>query len=114
MADQGNEKDKIAHNDPSQLDTGVSAQQFSDVDCEKHDDVHQSGTEAPRLERRLKSRHLQMIAIGAFNIISIQSLQDVLTRLQAVRLGRVFLLAVEVRSLRQVRPAPSLRLFSSA
>jgi amino acid permease len=80
MADQCNEKDKIAHNDPSQLDTDISAQQFSDADCEKHDDVHQSSTDAPRLERRLKSRHLQMIAIGAsVQHTTIQSIQNMLT-----------------------------------
>ena len=78
MADQGNDKDKITLDNPSQLNEDISAQQFSDVDCEKPDDIGQSAS-TPQLERKLKSRHLQMIAVGAFSMIPIQAVQDMLT-----------------------------------
>lgn len=68
MADH-NDKDKITHDNPSQLNEDISAQQLSDVDCEKPDDIGQSASGAPQLERKLKSRHLQMIAVGAFSLI---------------------------------------------
>lgn len=52
---------KTTNDDAVQVDS--PSQGFADVDCEKHG-ANSDSNPLPDLKRKLKSRHLQMIAIG--------------------------------------------------
>lgn len=61
------EKGNMTTEDPIQLNphTNFNSLDPNDVDCEKHGASRESNP-LPDLKRKLKSRHLQMIAIGQF------------------------------------------------
>ncbi|KAF7593163.1 hypothetical protein BBP40_011876 [Aspergillus hancockii] len=56
-------KDRMAHDDTFQVNATSQSAKLNDVDCEKHGATRESNP-VPDLKRELKSRHLQMIAIG--------------------------------------------------
>jgi amino acid transporter len=56
-------KDRMAHDGAFQVNATSQSTNLNDVDCEKHGATRESNP-VPDLKRELKSRHLQMIAIG--------------------------------------------------
>ncbi|KAL5355448.1 putative arginine transporter [Aspergillus floccosus] len=60
-SDEG--KGMMLNDDPVQVDVTNRSPNLSDADCEKHGASRESNP-MPDLKRKLKSRHLQMIAIG--------------------------------------------------
>lgn len=63
MAAERADKEKIYNDEPIQVHTEPSPEGFNEVDCEKHG-ANRESNPLPDLKRKLKSRHLQMIAIG--------------------------------------------------
>ncbi|RJE26068.1 permease [Aspergillus sclerotialis] len=63
MAAERVEEKKPSSEEPIQVHTDPSPQRFDEVDCEKHG-ANRESNPLPDLKRKLKSRHLQMIAIG--------------------------------------------------
>lgn len=66
MATERVEEKKTPGEEPIQVQTDPSPQTFSEDDCEKHG-ANRESNPMPDLKRKLKSRHLQMIAIGALS-----------------------------------------------
>lgn len=64
MATEHADKKKMSNDEPIQVHTDSSPQGFNELDCEKHG-ANRESNPLPDLKRKLKSRHLQMIAIGA-------------------------------------------------
>jgi amino acid transporter len=56
-------KTKMIDNEAVQVTAAQSSPGFDEADCEKHGAGRESNP-LPDLKRKLKSRHLQMIAIG--------------------------------------------------
>lgn len=56
-------KGMMLNDDPVQVDMTNRSPNLSDADCEKYGASRESNP-MPDLKRKLKSRHLQMIAIG--------------------------------------------------
>ncbi|KAE8348599.1 amino acid permease [Aspergillus coremiiformis] len=56
-------KDRMANDEAFQVNASAPSTNLNDVDCEKHGATRESNP-VPDLKRELKSRHLQMIAIG--------------------------------------------------
>lgn len=63
MATERVDKEKMHNEEPIQVQTEPSPDTFNEVDCEKHG-ANRESNPLPDLKRKLKSRHLQMIAIG--------------------------------------------------
>lgn len=57
------DKGMMPNEEPIQFDSTNASPDLQDVDCEKHGAGRESNP-LPDLKRKLKSRHLQMIAIG--------------------------------------------------
>lgn len=56
-------KEAMANDEAFQVNAPTPSSDLKDVDCEKHGATRESNP-VPDLKRQLKSRHLQMIAIG--------------------------------------------------
>lgn len=67
VAERVGEK-KTPGEEPIHVYTDPSPQRFHEVDCEKHG-ANRESNPLPDLKRKLKSRHLQMIAIGALSFL---------------------------------------------
>ena len=56
-------KEAMANDEAFQVNATTPSSDLKDMDCEKHGATRESNP-VPDLKRQLKSRHLQMIAIG--------------------------------------------------
>ena len=62
------EKGKMVPEETVQVQSMNPSSDLNDIDCEKHGASRESNP-MPDLKRKLKSRHLQMIAIGELPIV---------------------------------------------